>query len=101
MSTTRTHKGTRTFRDVLGFTWRHWRRQPWLVAGIAVAIMGATIADVLMPVFAGRLVDAVGLIDADREAARQAALAALAAIVALGVVMIVMRFLTFRGIIAL
>jgi ATP-binding cassette, subfamily B, bacterial len=101
MSAIRTHTGARTFRDVLGFTWRHWQRQPWLVAGIAAAMMAATVSDVLMPVFAGRLVDAVGLIDADRDAARREALAALAAILALGVVMIVMRFLTFRGIIAL
>jgi len=101
MSANRTHTGARTFRDVLGFTWRHWQRQPWLVAGIAAAMMAATVSDVLMPVFAGRLVDAVGLIDADRDAARRAALAALAAILALGVVMIVMRFLTFRGIIRL
>ena len=101
MSANRTHTGARTFRDVLGFTWRHWQRQPWLVAGIAAAMMAATVSDVLMPVFAGRLVDAVGLIDADRDAARREALAALAAILALGVVMIVMRFLTFRGIIRL
>jgi ATP-binding cassette subfamily B protein len=101
MSANRTHTGAQTFRDVLGFTWRHWQRQPWLVAGIAGAMMAATVSDVLMPVFAGRLVDAVGLIDADRDAARREALAALAAILALGVVMIVMRFLTFRGIIRL
>jgi ATP-binding cassette subfamily B protein len=101
MSANRTHNGARTFHDVLGFTWRHWQRQPWLVAGIAAAMMAATVSDVLMPVFAGRLVDAVGLIDADRDAARREALAALAAILALGVVMIVMRFLTFRGIIRL
>ena len=54
-----------------------------------------------MPVFAGRLVDAVGLIEADREAARSAALGALAGILALGVAMIAMRYLTFRGIIRL
>jgi len=101
MSTYRTHNGTRTFHDVLGFTWRHWQRQPWLIAGIAVAMIGAVITDVLMPVFAGRLVDAVGLLDADREAARQTALAALAAILALGVAMIVLRYLCFRGIIRL
>jgi ATP-binding cassette, subfamily B, bacterial len=101
MSLNWTHKGARTFHDVLGFTWRHWRRQPWLIASIAAAIIGATIADVLMPIYAGRLVDAVGLLEADREAARSTALAALAAIVALGVVMIVMRYLCFRWIIRL
>src|SRR5258708_32807408 len=101
MSANRTHNGARIFYDVLGFTWHHWQRQPWLVAGIAAAMMAATVADVLMPVFAGRLVDSVGLIDADRDAARREALAALAAILALGVGMVVMRFLTFRGIIRL
>jgi ATP-binding cassette subfamily B protein len=101
MSLNRTHEGAQTFRDVLGFTFRHWQRQPWLIAGIAAAIMSATLADVLMPIYAGRLVDAVGLLDVDREAARWTALAALAAILALGVVMIVMRYLTFRGIITL
>src|SRR5262249_42108070 len=101
MSTTRTHKGTRTFHDVLGFTWRHWRRQPWLIAGVRAAMIGATIADGLMPFFAVRLVDSVGLIDAEREAARRAALAALAAILALGLAMIGLRHLTFRWIIRL
>src|SRR5260221_642061 len=101
MSANRMHNGARTFHDVLGFAWRPWQRQPWLVPGIAAAMMAATVSDVLMPVFAGRLVDAVGLIDADRDAARREALAALAAILALGVVMVVMRFLTFRGIIRL
>jgi ATP-binding cassette subfamily B protein len=101
MFTNRTHDSTRSFRDVLGFTWRHWRRQPWLIAGIAAAMIGATVADVLMPVYAGRLVDAVGLIDAAREVARSAALGALAAILALGLAMIVLRFLSFRGLIRL
>jgi ATP-binding cassette, subfamily B, bacterial len=99
VSFNRTHKGARSFRDVLTFTWRHWQRQPWLIAGIAAAMIGATVADILMPVFAGDLVDAVGLLDADREAARRAALAALAAILALGLVMIAMRHLAFLGII--
>jgi hypothetical protein len=45
---------------------RHWQRQPWLVAGIAAAMIGATVADILMPVFAGDLVDAVGLLAAPR-----------------------------------
>ncbi len=95
------YKGTRPFRDVLRFTWRHWQRQPWLVAGVAVAMIGATVADVLMPIFAGRLVDAVGLLDADRDAAQHSALVALAAILALGLVMIVLRHLSFLGIIRL
>ena len=44
-------------RTVLAFTFRHWRRQPALVAGVACAMVTATLADVFMPYFAGRLVD--------------------------------------------
>jgi ATP-binding cassette subfamily B protein len=62
-------------------------------------MVGATIADMLMPIYAGRLVDAVGLLD--RGASRQAALAALAAIMALGAAMIVLRHLSFMGIVRL
>ena len=91
--------GTRAFREVLLFTWCHWRRHPWLIVGTAGAMVGATIADMLMPIYAGRLVDAVGLLD--RDASRQAALAALAAIMALGAVMIVLRHLSFMGIVRL
>jgi ATP-binding cassette, subfamily B, bacterial len=98
VSFNRAHKG---FHDVLGFTRRHWQRQPWLIASIAVAMIGATVADILMPVFAGHPVDAAGLVDADRQAARRTALAALAAILALGLAMIVMRHLAFLGIIRL
>jgi ATP-binding cassette, subfamily B, bacterial len=101
MSKHRSQNGARPFRDVLGFTLRHWRRQPWLTAGTAGAMIGATVADMLMPIYAGRLVDAVGLLEADREAARQTALIALAAILVLGAAMIVMRQLSFLGIIRL
>jgi ATP-binding cassette, subfamily B, bacterial len=102
VSTHRTdNKGARPFRDVLGFTWRHWRRQPRLTAGTAGFMIGATVADMLMPIYAGQLVDAVGLLETDRDAAWQAALLALAAIMALGVVMIAMRHLAMRAIIRL
>ena len=47
------------FRNVLGFTFSHWRKQPWRVAGIALLVLLATLAEALSPVFAGRLVDAV------------------------------------------
>ncbi|OAM74108.1 ABC transporter ATP-binding protein [Devosia elaeis] len=47
------------FRNVLGFTFRHWRHQPVRIAGIALLVLTATLAEALSPVFAGRLVDAV------------------------------------------
>jgi ATP-binding cassette, subfamily B, bacterial len=113
----RTNRGIRSFKAVLGFTWRHWRRHSWLTTATAAALIDATVADVLMPIFAGHLVDAVGAtgrdamgaigrytvgaIAIDRDVAWHAAMAALGAIMALGLVMIVLRYLAFLGIIRL
>jgi len=47
------------FRNVLGFTFGHWRRQPWRLTGIMGTFLLATLADVLTPLYSGRLVDAV------------------------------------------
>src|SRR5688572_19264023 len=89
-----------TFRAVFRFTFAHWRRHKPVVAGIAAAIAAATLSDVLLPLFAGRLVDAVEP-GRDREAALAAALAALGGIVALGLLAILMRHLAFFGVIRL
>ena len=62
-------------------------------------MLGATAADLAMPVFAGRLVDAVAL--ADRAAGRDVAIAALAAMAGLGVVLLGIRYLGFLAIIRL
>jgi ATP-binding cassette subfamily B protein len=89
------------FRSVFRFLFRHWRRHAWLVGGIAAAVAVSTATDVLLPVFAGRLVDAVALGTADREAALSAALVALGAIVALGLLAVGVRHFAFLGIIEL
>ena len=47
------------FRSVLGFTFTHWRHQPGRVAVIMAAVLLSTLADVLTPLYSGRLVDAV------------------------------------------
>lgn len=47
------------FRAVLGFTFSHWGRQRRRVAGVVFTVMAATAADLFMPLYAGRLVDAV------------------------------------------
>ena len=47
------------FKDVLGFTFRHWGEQPWRIMLIVVLVLLSAAADVLTPLFAGRLVDAV------------------------------------------
>ncbi len=89
-------------RAVLGFALAHWRRQPVLVAAILAASLVATAADVVMPVFAGRLVDAVaegsGL--ARAEAGRRA-VAALAMLAALGLVLVVLRYAAMLGVVRL
>ena len=89
------------FRVVLGFTFMHWRRHGWLAAGIAALVVLSTSADVLMPVYAGKLVDAVALGASERQAARMLALHAFAVILALGAVMVVLRHLAFLLVIRL
>lgn len=47
------------FRTVLGFTFRHWAKQPLRASLIAALVLAATLAEAFSPIFAGRLVDAV------------------------------------------
>jgi len=77
-------------RVVVPFVFRHWLNQPWRTLGIAAGLLGATIADLFMPVFSGKLVDALTHGPADLDA-RHAALMAFGAIVALGLMSIVLR----------
>jgi ATP-binding cassette subfamily B protein len=79
------------FRSVLLFIFRQWRREGWLLFGTAGAMVAATFADILLPVYAGHLVDAVVNVTSDRNAALGAALWALGAIVVLGLAMLVLR----------
>jgi ATP-binding cassette subfamily B protein len=65
-------------REVLAFLLRHWRREAWLVTGVACSMVVATIADLFMPVFAGRMVDAVAMHAGTHRQALHAALSALA-----------------------
>ncbi|GFE73833.1 ABC transporter ATP-binding protein [Novosphingobium sp. TCA1] len=74
-------------RKVLSFTFRHWGRAPLLAAACGAAMMVATVTEVFVPVYAGRMIDAVGGGGAD-EAWR-----AFAAITVLGLGLVVFRFL--------
>lgn len=80
---------------VLRFMLVHWRRRrgPALVIGLATLL--ATLTEIFMPVFAGRLVDAMIL----GTAGHGAALRAFATIVALGAAMIMLRFVAVQTII--
>ncbi|PTQ13588.1 multidrug ABC transporter ATP-binding protein [Sphingomonas oleivorans] len=84
-------------RLVLAFLFRHWARQKPLVAGVALAMSTATLADIFIPLFAGRLVDAL----ARGPAAGDAALSAFAAMVALGLAMVLLRHFAWWGIVPL
>jgi len=86
---------------VLAYTAEHWRRRKLLVARIAGAMLLATLADVFIPYFSGRLVDALLLDGATREAALGHALDAFGVMIALGLVMVVLRHIGWMGVLPL
>ena len=87
------------FRNVLGFTFAHWARQPLRVAIVGGAFLLATLADVLTPLFAGQLVDAVTSGAATDVIAWNAALTAFGLLMALGLGALLLRHVAFMTII--
>jgi ATP-binding cassette subfamily B protein len=85
-------------RVVLPFVFRHWLGQPLGAAIVAGGLLGATVADLFMPVFSGHLVDAMTSRVAD-PAARHAAFSAFAAIVALGFASATLRVIGLHAIV--
>jgi ATP-binding cassette subfamily B protein len=88
-------------RGVLAFLFRHWRREKWLVVWVALCMIVATAADLLMPVYAGKLVDAIAMHAAARSPALRSALGAIAMMALLGAVLTVLRYAALAGIIRL
>ncbi|PSJ64380.1 ABC transporter ATP-binding protein [Kumtagia ephedrae] len=89
------------FRSVFTFTADHWRRQPFRLALIVGAVLVATLADVLTPLYSGRLVDAIAQGAAGDVVAWNAAVAAFSTLIALAFGAVVFRHIAFMGIIAL
>ena len=89
------------FRQVLAFTMAQWQRQAGSVAVVVLSAIGWTATDVLMPVYAGHLIDAVANTHVSHQAAGRAALVALAIMVALGLGLVCFRYVTFWGIVTL
>ena len=87
-------------RDVLAFLMRHWRREAWCVAGVALSMAVATCADLLLPVYSGHLVDAVAH-GGSRLVALRAAGYAILAMASLGALLAGARYLAFLGIVKL
>ncbi|PRX30258.1 ATP-binding cassette subfamily B protein [Paraburkholderia sp. BL18I3N2] len=72
------------FKDVLGFTFHHWAQQPWRIVVITALVLLSALADVLTPMFAGRLVDAIASGAASNAVAWHAAITAFCVLGALG-----------------
>ncbi len=85
-------------RVVLPFVFRHWLNQPVVAATVAGGLLGATVADLFMPVFSGQLVDAM-ISGAADSAARRAAVVAFGAIVALGLGSMILRLIGLQAIV--
>lgn len=84
------------YRNVLGFVFRQWGHRPALVGNIILLVVASTLAEVLVPVFSGRIVDAI----AGGNAA-DGAIRAFVIVVALGITSVVLRWFIFNGIIRL
>ena len=96
-----TQPGGHAFQAVFGFTLHYWRRQPARIAAVAAFSLLAALADVLTPLFAGRLVDALALGVTHRAAAWDAALSAFGVLAALGIGATLLRQGVYVNIIAL
>jgi ATP-binding cassette subfamily B protein len=89
--------------EVLVFLFRRWKREWKTALAIALSMIVATVADLFLPVYSGRLVDVVvhdgALLNRDaRDLAFHDALDAVAAMVVLGAVLIGGRQVGFQGI---
>jgi ATP-binding cassette subfamily B protein len=93
-----TNKRPAAIRVVIPFVFRHWLNQPVVAATVAFGLLGATIADLFMPIFSGHLVDALAS-GAANPAARHAAFVAFGAIVALGLLSITLRMIGLQAIV--
>ncbi|KXJ64342.1 multidrug ABC transporter ATP-binding protein [Achromobacter xylosoxidans] len=87
------------FKDVLSFTFRYWGRQPLRIVVIVALALLSAVADVLTPMYAGRLVDAVASGAAGDQLAWNAAITAFWLLVALGVGGTLLRQAVFQNII--
>ena len=88
-------------REVLAFLFRHWRREKWLVIVIALCMVVATAADLLTPLYAGKLVDAIAIHASTRSRGLRDALSAIAIMALLGATLTVLRYAALAGIIRL
>src|SRR5262245_37912743 len=87
------------FRRTMRFVFAQWRRQPLMALAIAAGVTLLTVAEVVAPLLAGRLIDVVADKLADRALSLDTALTVFAAMAGLGVVVVVLRFVVFLGVV--
>jgi ATP-binding cassette subfamily B protein len=91
---------SQAFRSVFRFCWQHWHQQPGRVGFMLCAVLFSTLADVLTPMFAGRLVDAVVSGTANDPAVWHSAVTAFCWLMGLAVLAVLLRHATFMTIIS-
>jgi ATP-binding cassette subfamily B protein len=91
----------KSMHAVFAFLFRHWRIETGLVAGITLSMAVATVADLFMPVFSGRLVDALAARGGAREVALRTAVQAIAIMAGLGLTLMAARYAAMLGIVRL
>ena len=96
--TAQDNKRPAAIRVVIPFVFRHWLEQPVRGSFVVLGFLGATAADLFMPVFSGHLVDALTS-GASDVVARRAALIAFGAIVALGALSMLLRLVGLQAIV--
>ena len=85
-------------RVVIPFVFRHWLNRPMAAVVVASGFLGATVADLFMPVFSGHLVDALTSGSA-APVARHDAFVAFGGIVALGLLSVALRIIGLQAIV--
>lgn len=93
--------GGQTFKDVFSFAASHWTRQRRRVLVIVTVALCSALADILTPMFAGRLVGALAGAGAVKTSALHGVLAAFSALISLALAGAVLRYCMYAGITSL
>lgn len=91
---------SKAFSTVFRFCWSHWRQQPGRAGFMLCAVLMSTLADVLTPMFAGRLVDAVVSGSGSDPVAWSNAINAFYWLIGLALLAVILRHVTFMTIIS-
>ncbi|WP_210342627.1 ABC transporter ATP-binding protein [Bradyrhizobium glycinis] len=86
------------FREVIPFVFQRWLKQPVRLTIVLASFLGASVADLFVPVYSGHLVDALTVGPHDL-AARHTALVAFGGIVALALVSLILRLTGLQAIV--